>query len=61
MKKEKYLAVVAYKGREERIVIAAESIADAENVLYERKKHHFDNDAVMGTNDMIIKNIRRMK
>ncbi|MDB4396137.1 hypothetical protein N9Z65_00830 [bacterium] len=60
MKKDKYLVIVSYNGREERIVVSADSRPGAENVVYEKKKHLFDHDAIHGKETIRIKSTRRM-
>jgi hypothetical protein len=60
MNKDKYLVIVSFKGRVERIVVEATSRPDAENVVYEKKKHLFDHDVIHGTNTINIMSSRRM-
>jgi len=60
MKKKGYLVVVSYHGRDERIVVKAESRPDAENMIYEKKKHLFDHDSIHGRETIRIKSVRRM-
>jgi hypothetical protein len=60
MKRESYLVVVSYNGRDERIIVKAESRPDAENMIYEKKKHLFDHDIIHGRETIRIKSVRRM-
>ncbi len=58
-KKSKFLVVWSYKGRDARIVVEADTRADAENVVYEKNQHLFDHDAIHGTENCKIKSIRK--
>jgi len=60
MKGKSYLVVVSYNGRDERIIVKAESRPDAENMIYEKKKHLFDHDIIHGRETIRIKSVRRM-
>jgi hypothetical protein len=60
MKRKSYLVVVSYNGRDERIIVKAESRPDAENMIYEKKKHLFDHDIIHGGETIRIKSVRRM-
>lgn len=60
MKKDKYLVIVSYNGRDERIVVEADSRPDAEDIVYEKKKHLFDHDSIHGNSTILIKSVRRM-
>ena len=58
-KKDKFLVVWSYKGRVTRIVVEADTRADAENVVYEKNYHLFDHDAIHGTDHCKIKSVRK--
>jgi hypothetical protein len=58
-KKNSYTVVWSYKGLERRIVVKAETRADAEDIVYEKNKHLFDHDAIHGTENCEIKSVRR--
>lgn len=60
MKEDNYLVIVSYNGRDERIVVRADSRPDAENMVYEKKKHLFDHDIIHGKETIRIKSSRRM-
>lgn len=60
MKKDNYLVIVSNNGRDERIVVTAGSRTDAENMVYEKKKHLFDHDIIHGLETIRIKSTRRM-
>ena len=60
MKRKSYLVVVSYNSRDERIIVKAESRPDAENMIYEKKKHLFDHDIIHGRETIRIKSVRRM-
>lgn len=60
MNKHNYLVIVSFNGRDERIVVKAESRPDAENIVYERKKHLFDHDIIHGKETIRIKSTRKM-
>lgn len=55
-----YLVIVSFNGRDERIVVKAESCPDAENIVYEKKKHLFDHDIIHGKETIRIKSVRKM-
>lgn len=59
MKKDKYLVVWSYKGRETRIVVEADTRAEAEDVVYEKNYHLFDHDSIHGTDHCKIKSVRK--
>lgn len=60
MKKDNYLVIVSYNGRDERIVVKADSRPHAEDLVYEKKKHLIDHDIIHGKETFKIKSIRRM-
>lgn len=60
MNKDNYLVIVSFNGRDERIVVKAESRPDAENIVYEKKKHLFDHDIIHGKETIRIKSVRKM-
>lgn len=60
MKRDKYLVIVSYNGRDERIVVEADSRPHAEDLIYEKKKHLFDHDIIHGKETILIKSVRRM-
>lgn len=60
MKEDNYLVIVNYNGRDERIIVKASSRPEAENMIYEKKKHLFDHDIIHGNETVRIKSVRRI-
>lgn len=57
---DNYLVIVCYNGRDERIVVKADSRPHAEDIVYEKKKHLFDHDIVHGKTTVFIKSSRKI-